>query len=327
MPIETQLGTADETTYGTAVTVSRFIPYLSENIQPEVFMTRAGSLRTGKQAARTDEVTRGVTGYAGSIEVPVESKGFGVWVRRALGAVATTGPTGGAYAHVGTIAPTTLLQPFTMQVNRPFAPHASSNQAFTWDGCQIASWELSCSVDDILKFSADIIAEDGTTATALASASYPTSTESISWAGASLTVEGTSIPVTQFSLKCNNNLKADRLYLQGDTRREAAPRVDYPEITVEFECDFDNLTQYNRHIASTLTSSRATVVFTANAATAITTGVFPGVIVTMEEVELTGHTVNVAGTDMLMQSITGMVLDDGTNEPILFRYTSTDVTP
>lgn len=326
MPIETQLGTKDETTYGTAVTVDRFIPFLSESIQPETFRTRTPGLRAGKRTARTDEYVAGITGYAGSIEVPVESLGFGVWLKRALGAVSTSGPTGGAYQHVGVIDPDVCVPSFTMQVNRAFAPCAVTDQAFTWEGCQVSSWELNVSVDEVVKFSAEIIAEDGTTGTALAAASYPAA-EPLAWSKASLTVGGTSVPVTSFSLKCNNNLKTDRHYLQNSARRSEAARDDFPEVTVEFEADFSSLTQYNRFVAETAAGTRAALVFAATSVTAITTGVFPGVSISLPAVDFTELSVAVEGTEMLMQSITGTVLDNGTDQPISFTYTSADVTP
>jgi hypothetical protein len=326
MPIETQLGTKDETTYGTAVTVDRFVPFLSESIQPETFRTRTPGLRAGKRTARTDEYVAGVTGYAGSIEIPVESLGFGLWLKRALGGVSTSGPTGGAYQHVGVIDPDVCVPSFTMQVNRAFAPCAVTDQAFTWEGCQVSSWELNVSVDEVVKFSAEIIAEDGTTGTALASASYPAG-EPLSWSKASLTVGGSAVPVTSFSLKCNNNLKTDRHYLQNSARRSQAARDDFPEVTVEFEADFGSLTQYNRFVAETAAGTRAALVFAATSVTAITTGVFPGVSISLPAVDFTELSVAVEGTEMLMQSITGMVLDNGTDEPISMTYTSADSTP
>lgn len=326
MPIETQLGTADETTYGTAVTVSRFQPFISESIQPETFRTRTPGLRNGKRVARTDEMVPGVLGYTGSLELPIESKGFGIWLARSLGAVASSGPTGGAYQYVGTIDPDNCLPSFTTQVNRPFAPCNATDQAFTWEGCQVASWELSVSVDEVVKFSAEIVAEDGTTGTSLAAATYPSSVQPLAWSKAALTIGGTSVPITQFSLKCNNNLKTDRHYLQNSPRRAKAARDDFPEITVEFEADFDSLTQYNRFVAETAAGTQAAVVFTATAATAITTGVYPGVSISLPAVDFTEVGVSVGGPEMLMQSITGMVLDNGTDEPISVTYTTSDST-
>jgi len=283
-------------------------------------------MRAGKQLARTDEVVPGILGYTGSLEIPVESKGFGIWLKRSLGAVATSGPTGGAYQHVGTILPNDCLPSFTTQVNRPLGACGATNQAFTWEGCQVASWELSVSVDEVVKFSAEIVAEDGTTGTSLAAATYASSVLPLGWSKAALTIGGVSVPVTQFSLKCNNNLKTDRHYLQNSARRAKAARDDFPEITVDFEADFDSLTQYNRFVAETAAGTQAAVVFTASASTAITTGVFPGVTVTLPAVDFTEVAVSVGGPEMLMQSITGMVLDNGTDEPISFTYTTTDAT-
>jgi|GEM_PF-1373761 len=324
MPLETQLGHKTETTYGTAVTVDRFEPYLSENIQPETFRTRVPSMRSGKQAAGSTEYAAGILGYAGSLEIPVLSKGFGVWMEYALGAVSTTGPTGGAYQHVATIDPDACPPSFTAQVNRSLAPCGSTDQAMTFEGCQINSWSLTCSVDEILKFSCEIVAEDGTTGTALATASYAASTEPLTWAGASLTIGGTSVPVTSFTLSGNNNLKTDRHYQRAETRRDQAPRSDYPEITVEFEADWDSLTQYNRFVAETAAGTQAAVVYTCEAPTAITTGVYPGVVVTLAAVDFTNVAANVSGPDMLMQSISGLVLDNFSDEPIDVTYTSED---
>ena len=327
MPIESQLGTKDETTYGTAVTVDRFVPFLSATIDPETFRTRTEALRAGKRTQRSDEYVAGVTGYAGSIELPVESKGFGVWLKRALGGVSTSGPTGGAYAHVGVIDPDVCVPSFTMQTNIPFAPCATTDQPFTWEGCQVSSWELAVSVDEVVKFSAEIVAEDGTSGTSLATATYPASVEPLTWAKAALTVGGTTVPVTQFTVKCNNNLKTDRHYLQNSSKRGEASRDDFPEVTVEYEADFSSLTTYNRVVSETAAGTQAALVFTVSSVTAITTGVFPGLTITMPCVDITEASVGVEGAEMVMQSVTGMVLDNGTDEPISVTYKTTDSTP
>jgi hypothetical protein len=327
MPIESQLATKDETTYGTAVTVDRFQPYLSESLAPELFRTRTPALRANKTTNRSDEYAAGVTGVAGSLEMPVYSKSFGLWLKRALGAVATTGPTGGAYQHVGTIDPDACLPSFTTQVNRALAPCGSTDGPWTVEGCQIDSFELAVSVDEMLVFNCEILAEDGTSGTSLAAANYATGMEPLSWAGASLTVAGTSLPVMSFSLKCSNNLKGDRLYLRSNTRRAQAPRDDFPEITVEFEADFDSWTQFNRALAETASGTQAAVVFTCNAPTAIgTSGTYPGVTITMPCVDFTEVQVGVGGAEMLTQSITGLVLDNGTDEAISIAYRTSDGT-
>jgi len=326
MPLETQLGTKDESTYGTPVTVDRFEPFISENIQPETFRTRVPTLRSGKQTSGSTEYAAGILGYAGSIEIPALSKGFGLWLTRALGASTTAGPTGAAYQHTAVIDPDACPPFFSAQVNRAFAPCAATDQAMSFEGCQIASWSLECSVDDILKFSCDIVAEDGTTGTALASASYSV-TEPLTWAGSSLTIGGTSVPVTSVTLSGDNKLKTDRHYQRANTRRDKAPRSDYPEITIEFEADWDSTTQYDRFVAETAAGTQAAVVWTVEAPTIITTGYYPGIAVTLAAVDFTEVAANVSGPEMMMQSISGLVVDNFSAEPISAVYTTEDTTP
>jgi hypothetical protein len=328
MPVVSQLGTVNESTYGTAVTVTRFVPLISEGIKPETFRTRTGALRAGKRTHRTDEVVLGVKGYAGGIEIPVESKGFGIWLARMLGQVATTGPTTSAYTHTGTIDIDDCPPSFTLQVNRPFAPCASTNQAFTYEGCQIASWELSCDVDGVAKLSAELICEDGTTATALATASYPTSVEPLSWASGSVTVNSVAVPVTTWKVACDNKLKTDRHYIANTTKRSKAPRSDFPEITADFTCDFDALaTAYNRVIGSTVATVVDDIVFSAKGATLIGGSIYPEIRVTLPAAEFDEGSPNVSGTDMLETQVKVMALDDGTNEPISVAYVTADATP
>lgn len=326
MPLSTHLGHADETSYGTPVTVTRFTPLLSESINAEVIRTRTSALRTGKRTSRTDEVVVGVGGYAGSVELPVESKGFGIWLKRMLGAVTTTGPTNSAYTHTATIS-LGPPQSFTMQINRPFAPAGTTNQPFTFEGCQISSWELTCSVDDILKFSAELVCENGTTATALATPSFPASTEPLSWARGQVTIASTPVPVTEWKISCDNKLKTDRRYLANSTLRAQAPRTDYPEITAEFTCDFSSLTDWNRLVASSVSGTIAAVELRAEAATAISGTVYPAVVVNLSAAQFDEVNVNVSDGDMLMQTIKVTALDNGSAEPITVAYISTDVTP
>ena len=249
MPLETQFGTKDEVTYGTPVVVDRFEPFISESIQPETFRTRVPTLRSGKQTSGSTEYAAGILGYAGSVEIPALSKGFGLWLTRALGTTATAGPTDGAYTHTST------------------------------------------------------------------------------WAGSSLTVAAAAVPVTSITLSGDNKLKTDRHYQRANTRRDQAPRSDYPEITIEFEADWDSVTQYDRFVAETAAGTQAAVVWTCEAPTEIASGVAPGIVATMAAVDFTEVTANVSGPEMMMQTISGLVLDNYSAEPISVVYTSEDVTP
>jgi hypothetical protein len=326
MPIISQLGVKDESTYGTAVTVDRFFEFSSESIKLDTGRAVSEGLRSGQRVARTDRFVPYILGASGGIKLEPASKGFGFWLKHMLGAVATAGPTDSAYTHTGTIGDL-WGDSFTMQVNRPLGPAGSTDQAFTWEGGKVVSWTLSCEKEGLLTFEADLIFEDQATGTALASASYPSSVEMMSWARADCTIGGTAVPVTKWSVKVDNKLKTDRYFLQSSTRRAQSAEEGMREITVECEADWDSLTQYNRFKAETAAGTLASVVVTAKSPTLIGATTYPGVTITLPNVRFDAVEATVDGPGLMMQAITGMGLSDGSAQPISVAYTTLDSTP
>lgn len=324
MPINTQLGIGDESVYGTAVTVNRFFPFASESIARETGRVQTKGRRTGQRVDRLDGRTPYTIGAAGSVEFPVYGRGFGVWLRHMLGSVATTGPVDTAYTHTATVGP--MSSSFTAQVNRPFGAAGATNQPFTWSGGKVAKWELSCEAEGELTLKADLVFADESTATALATASYPASAECLTWVQAKATIGGTDIPVTKWSVSCDNKLKTDRLYLRENTRRREPVEEDHREITVELECDWDDLSHYDRFASATQAGLSAAFVLTAKANTVIGASTYPGVTITMPAVSFDEVGANVDGAAMMQQSVKGLALDAGAGA-ISVAYVSADATP
>jgi hypothetical protein len=326
MPIVSQLGVKKETTYGTAVTVDRFFEYSSEGIKLDTGRAVSEGLRSGQRVARTDRFVPYILGVSGPFKLEPASKGFGFWLEHMLGSVATAGPTDSAYTHTGTVGDL-WGKSFTAQVNRPLGPAGSTDQAFTFEGCKVVSWTLSCEKEGLLTFEVEIIGEDQSTGTALASASYPSSVEVMSWARADCTIGGTAVPVTKWSVKVDNKLKTDRHFLQNSTRRAQSAEEGMREITFECEADWDSLTQYNRFKAETAAGTLASVVVTAKSPTLIGATTYPGVTITMPNVRFDAVDATVDGPGLMMQAITGMGLSDGSAQPISVAYTTLDATP
>lgn len=324
--IVSQLGVRRETVYGTAVVVDRFFEFNSENISLEVGRSVSEGFRTNQRVSRADRVVPYIKGASGSIELDVLSKGFGFWLEHMLGTVATAGPVTGAYTHTGTLGDLEGKS-FTMQVDHRLGASGTTSQPFTWEGGKVGKWTLSCDKEGLLTFSADLMFEDERTATALATASYPTAAEPLSWAGASLTIGGSSVPVTKWSVSCDNKLKGDRHYLANSTRRSEPVEEGLREITVDLECDWLNLTQYQRFASETAAGAHAAVVATARSATLIGGALFPQVTVTLDSVRFDKVEATVGGRDMMMQTISGVATDGGTNPPIQVAYQTSDVTP
>lgn len=327
MSIDTQAGFVDESTYGTAVTVTKFFPLISESIREDVSKLESEARRSGLHVQRSDISIPIYKGSAGSVEIPIMSKDFGWWLKHLTGAVATAGPTDSGYTHTGTVG-TLKGDSFSAQFNRPFHD-SGSNQPFSYEGGKVASWEISCGVDQEAKLSADLDFENVATGTALASASYPAGLELLSWAHAEslLTIAGTTVPVTEFTVGCDNGLKLDRHYVRGSALKKEPVADKYREITWSLTADFDSLTQYNRFKAATNAGQYAEIVVALKAPTLIGATTYPGLTITIPAARFDEIDVDNSSTDPNMQTLSGVARYDGTNSPITLAYVTTQSTP
>lgn len=326
MPIVSQLGVANEATYGTGVTVTRFFEFSSESIKLETGRAISEGLRSGQRVARTDRFVPYVKGAAGSLKLEPASRGFGIWLQHLLGNVSTSGPTDSAYTHLATVADL-WNKSFTMQVNRPFGAAGSTNQAFTWTGGKVQKWSMECEAEGLLTLEMDLLFQNESTSVALATASYPTGTEVMSWSRASATVGGSAVPVTKWKVTVDNSLESERFFLQTNTRRAQPAESAMRSIEVEFECDWDSLTHYNRFRAETAAGTLASVLLEARSPSLIGATTYPGITITMPNVRFDEAGGTVDGPGIMMDSIKGTALTDGTANAIELRYITLDSAP
>lgn len=326
MPLRTQFGVKTETTWGTPVVVDRFFEFDSESINPEIGTWEAAALRASTRGLREDRFARWVTGYAGSVTMPVLTKGWGIWLQHILGSVATAGPTDSTYTHTGTIG-TLCGKGFTAQVNRPLGACGDTDQAFTFEGGKVNTCKISQEAGGVVMCDLDVLFEAGTTATALATASYGTGMEPLPWGSTSLTIAGTATPVQSWAVTVNNGLQGDRMKVRGSTQRQEPVETALREITFECVTDFESLVDYNRVVAATAAGTLAAVVITANGPTLLGTTAYPGLTITMDKVrfdEAGGPTVG--GTDIMQLSLKGKALVPVSGSWLSLAYRTADAT-
>lgn len=339
MPLTTQMGWKKEVSYGSAMVVDRFQEFESESITPDMRRIEPTILRAATRGMREDRFIPYVAGYAGSIAFPVMSKQFGGWLEHMIGGTTATGAlTDSSYTHTATLAGTTSLsgKGFTLQMNRPLGESGTTDQAFTYAGGKIASWTLSCEQGDIVKFEADVLFASGTTATALAVASYPTGLEFLPFGLSQVTVAGLSVPVTSWSVQCDNALKDDRFYIRNSYDRKEPIENGYREITVSFTMDFEAITDgtpagklgvYNRVIATIPANSLASVVIATTAPTLIGATTYPALTITMDKVRIDEGAPTVDGPEQTMIDVTGKALVPASGTWLSVAYRSTESTP
>lgn len=321
-----QLGVADESTYGTPVTVTRFFEFNSESIAVETGRVESPGIRAGTRVLRSDRRVPYIMGGSGSVDLDVLSKGFGFWLKHMLGTVATTGPAETTvYTHTGTIGSLTGNS-FTAQVGVPQIGGGTVTPK-TCHGGKVKSWELSCKAGETLKAKLDLDFEDVEHSTALATASYPTAMEPLTFIRGLVTVGGAQTDVAEFTVKGDNGLKVDRRYLRNSSLKKEPVEAGLRKITCDLTLDFDSLTHQNRVLSATATGAQAAVVLYCEGLTTIGSTLKPKLTITIPVVMFDGDTPTVSGPDVVPQKLKGVGLFDGTNSPVSVAYQTLDATP
>lgn len=319
--LSAQLGFAEESTYGTSVTPNKFTEFNSESITATYGRIESDGLRPGRLYRSDSRFTTYVEGASGDIELEVGSKGFGIWLKHMLGSISTGVLTDSTYTH--TAVPGDLKgKSLTVQVGRPFYDE-SAVQPFTYLGGKITEWELSNSNDSNLMCALGMDFADEVTATALASATYPTGIETFSWVGGSVTIGGTAFDVTEASVSGSNNLNTDRRYLRNNTRKKEPIGDDYRGGEFSLTADFDSLTQRARVASATAAGAMAAVVLRWEGKTLAGATTYPSLTVTIQG-RFDEFSANVGGPEAVTQELTGAYLGASA---ISVAYVSTDATP
>lgn len=322
--LDQQIMFADETTFGTPVTVTRAFEFNSESIGDDFGRTEGDPLRVGTYFKRADRTTPYYRGAAGTIQFDVLTKGFGFFLKHMLGSSATTGPTETTvYTHTGTVGDL-LGKSFTCQVGRPFHP-TGTVQAFTYEGGKITEWTLSNDVEGNLVLELNCDFQQVATGTALATASYPSAMENLTWAGGTLTVGGSQVDITEFNLTVNNGLNVDRRYISGSTDKKEQTG-GRREGSFSITADFDSLTQRTRAAAATAAGTQAAIVGTWVGPTLLGTTIKPTFQVTVPVGEFDTWEAADSGPEGIMQQLSGSVKYDGTNSSLTAVYKSADST-
>jgi hypothetical protein len=322
--LDAQIGFAEETTYGTPVTVDRFYEFLSEEIKTEKGRVESQGLRSGARVQRSSRWVAGPQQAGGEVEFELANKGFGRLLKHMFGNVATSTPGGGTLTRDHTFTPASLdTLSLTMQIGRPPVTAGAAAQAFTYHGSKIAEWELECAVGAIPKLTLALLSEEEDTATALAAASYPSGLATFAPESVTLSVAGSAVTdVEAITIRGNNTLKDDRFNI-GSTKRRNPLEVGLREYTGEFSGEFVDLTAYNRFINGT----EVALVLLMEGATI--EGSLKYHLQFTCNVRFDGETPTVGGPELVEQPLSFKCLNTGSGDgtAITAVYRTTDTTP
>jgi hypothetical protein len=304
-----QIGIGVESTVGTAATPTRFYEFNDESIAMTIERIESEGLRTGNRVLRSDRYASGQKAIEGSFSMDMTAGNTAILFKHALGAVATAG----SYIHTCTMA-----DPFglglTIEVGRP--GNDGTVRAFTYAGCKINTLDLSVSVGELLSAEFGVIGTTAESIGTVTAASYGSSLELLHFAGAAITVAGTSYPCKDFSLSVNNGLTGDRFVLGSQTAQQPIAS-SLAEVTGSLTAEFVDATAYNRVVNATHAAVVAT--FTDSASKSIT--------VTVPVARFDGDTPSVGGPDILDQTLNFKGLFNGTDSPVTIAVNNGDSAP
>ena len=314
-----QLALTKETTYGTRVAPANWYEFNSESLQLERTRLMSRGLRAGRtfqSSSRVSEVTRSA---GGSVSLEVVNKEFGRWLDLLHGNTVTPVQQGGTTAYLQThnLGTTDPTKSATIQVGKPGT--AGTVHPYEYEGCMVTGYEFSCQSGGFLEASFSIDAEDRTTSQTLGTPTYPSNLLTYDFSDVTVcTVNGVSTldVFSGFTLSGELPRATDRFRL-GSGQTKLKPILnDYTAATLTLSGEFKNLTHQALYDADTIFP----VVITFDSGVAAGTGNNYLIRFTMDSCQLTGEDPTVGGPDLLDQSLTMNVLDDGTDPPVKIEY-------
>lgn len=325
--LSAQFGFEDETTFGTAQTVARFLEFNSETIEQTRERIESSGLRPNRRVVREKQWQEARLGAAGDVVFDVNSQGFGKLLKHMMGEIATSQPNAGSnptvYEHKATVGQIDGKS-FTAQIAR--ADNTGTVRAYTYAGGKIPKWEVTCDENGflVLKITTDFQSES--TAIALASASYAATAVPLTYKEGLIKAAGTELPAKKFSLMGDNKLKLDRYLMRGTESQKKKEQLEGEGIrdyTGTVDIEFTGLSEYERFVKAE--NFEVTAFFEGP----LISGTYHNALeITLPAVRYDGKTPNVPGPTLIDVSIPFKVVDSGNaSGPVQLVYRSTDTTP
>lgn len=154
------LGIGKETTWGTAVTPTRFREFNSEGLGVKPNTIQSEGIDAGGLYERMDMEAANVTiEGSGDVEFDLPSKGLGLWVQAMISSWAAAAPvqisTSGVYTQVH-VPDASGATEYSLTVQKGVPGSDGTVVPYTYPGCVMTSWELGCKVGEFAKLKASL---------------------------------------------------------------------------------------------------------------------------------------------------------------------------
>lgn len=320
------IGIAKESTYGTGVTPTRFLEFVSESLDFRKNVVQGKGLRVGTRVARSGRRVVTTADAGGDVTMEAISKGMGLVWEACLGSGSSALVSGSTQQQLFTLADV----PTSLTVQKGIPQVGGTVDAYTYLGAMVDSWEFTFANADIPTLRMTLDCKDVTTATAYAAPSYASSANLFSFAGATLSTGTLTAPTSTVlasaatpvanvrggSLQVSNNIRGDR-YNIGGGGRKSKPTEGLRDISGKLDVEYDSTTFRD----AVLNETPMSLVLTYSAG-ALSTGL-ETLQVVVSEIKLDGELPKSNSGDLVMQSMSFVGLDNLTAAQPIWVVTRT----
>lgn len=328
----TKFGIGKETTYGTAVAVTKSYEIMSEDFKGNYPRLQAEAL-SGSYVDRGDRFAVNNKGASGSVTLEPLTRNFGDLLASMMGSVVTSGPAEvNVYTHTATMG-SLSGKSLTVQVLR--ADETDTLNPWTYEGGKVTNFEISNSVDQTLRASIGFDFERESnpdapagvyTMTALNALSTPTGANVLNWQNGYISVGGSQIEVSEISVRVDNALNTDRYFISQTGGKKEPKQDGKRKIEWSFTTTYLNNTFWEKVSSATVAGSYASLVARWEGPILLGTTIYPQLELTIPMARFDEGGPNVSGPSQLEQSFSGMGLYDGSTSALTMVYKSADTT-
>lgn len=334
--LDAQLMFATESTWGTAVTVTRALEFNSESLKFEPTWLEPTGLRAGTKFKRVSRIRQSRKSAAGDVELDIATLGMGMLIKHMLGSTVTTTTlvSGTAYKQVH-VPGGFLGLGLTTQVGRP-EPATGTVVPFTYNGVKVMSWEFNCEDNSTPNLKLSLVGRAETTATALATASYLAGSSVFDFSQATLKLGGTpstsagettiaggtavAAVVRSISVSGETPMADERFGLGNAGLRSQPLENDIPTITGSLDAEFAKTELYDAFQNNTTTALQFDLVGAAIGAAFYTFSII------LPAVKLKAAAPSVGGPDIVSMSTDFEAYSNEVDPVIQIKIISTEST-
>lgn len=309
------IGFKKESVYGTAVTVDRFLEFVSESLDFDREYYQGEGLRPGSRVARSGRRVLVKDGASGDIELEVPSRGLGTLLEAIMGVAGSSNVAGALYQQLFTLIKSDFLPSLTIQKGIPRLG-AETVDTYTFKGAVNTGFEFTLDNAGVLMLKTSWHAREVDTSVGYATPSYAAATDLFSFVGASLTVGGSvTVPtgttlatggtavadVQDFSFAVDQKLDGNGWNLGGAGKRSRRGAVGLAELTGKLTAEYDATTF--RDAVASQTPLALVANFVASGAADITVGNKPQLQIVIPDIRFEGELPKSNGGDVITQSL------------------------